>query len=344
MNSSISSSDPGSRWRRFTATLLVVAVVVLGSIIAAAYMADPYDTGRSTLMDKPGVRPQGPRTAAASRGRDPAFNAAIVGNSHIQLLSPERLKASTGLDFVQLSVPASGPQEHFTLIGWFLRNRKEPARAVVVSADTNWCTHDPALPNEKPFPFWLFAPDALGYVRGLLRYDILEELPRRFGYVLDPEAERARPDGYWDYEPNYIGLGYDRDPVLRQRLLDTKPPAEAVTHPRDQRAGERRFPAANRLRDLAASLPPETALVVVFPATFINQLPLAGTKAASLDGACKAAIREAVAAHGKSAILDWRLDRPENRNASLYFDATHYRHPIARGIERDIAQALKSLD
>ena len=79
-------------------------------IVTAVYAIDPYDTGRSSLLAKPGVRPQGPRTAAASRGRDQAFNGAIIGNSHIQLLSPERLKAATGLDFVQLSVPATRPE------------------------------------------------------------------------------------------------------------------------------------------------------------------------------------------------------------------------------------------
>src|SRR3712207_6134716 len=108
MSSSISSSDAGAPWRSFAVTLLTAAALALLGILTAAYLVDPYDTGRSLLLHKPGVRPQGPRTAAASRGRDPAFDSAIIGNSHIQLLSPERLKEKTGLSFVQLSVPASG--------------------------------------------------------------------------------------------------------------------------------------------------------------------------------------------------------------------------------------------
>src|SRR4051794_32565634 len=108
MNSSISSSEvDGGTWRGFAATFLAAAALILVGFVALAYVVDPYDTGRSDLLGKPGVRPQGPRTAAPSRGRDQAFNAALIGNSHIQLLSPERLKEATGLDFVQLSVPAS---------------------------------------------------------------------------------------------------------------------------------------------------------------------------------------------------------------------------------------------
>ena len=72
-----------------------------------------------------------------------------------------------------------------------------------------WCTLDPAMPNDKPFPFWLFSANSAEYVRGLLRYDKLEELPRRLAYVFQEKAERARRDGYWDYEPDYIGLGWE---------------------------------------------------------------------------------------------------------------------------------------
>lgn len=342
MNSSISSSDP-SRWKRFSAVLLAVAAAVLGLIMATTYATDPYDTGRSNLLPKPGVRPQGPRTAAASRGRDQAYNATIIGNSHIQLLSPERLKASTGLDFVQLAVPATGPKEHFTLIEWFLRHRERPVRALIVSADAMWCNPDPAMPNDKPFPFWLFSQSPLEYLRGLLRYDILEETPRRLGYVLNADAERARPDGYWDYEPDYIGLGYDRDPVLRQRL-EQKPHGKAPPLAHDPLAGKRRFPTAEKLREVARALPAEAALIVVFPATYTNFQPPPGTQPAYHDAACKKAITEAARSHARSAVVDWRVQRPENQQASLFFDMSHYRQPIARAMEADIAQALAKLN
>src|SRR5690606_37526867 len=106
MSSSTSSSD-AAPWRRFALTLVAVTAAALLALVAVAYAVDPYDSGRSALFEKPGVRPQGPRTANASRGRDPAFNAAIFGNSRIQLIPPERLDKATGLDFVQLAVPGS---------------------------------------------------------------------------------------------------------------------------------------------------------------------------------------------------------------------------------------------
>jgi hypothetical protein len=317
-----------------------VAAAVLAAMVAIAYAVDPYDTGRSTLFDKPGVRPQGPRTVGASRGRDPAFNAMIVGNSRIQLISPERLKEATGLDFVQLAVPGSGPKEHLTLIDWYLRHRREPPKALVVSVDDTWCASDPALTNEKPFPFWLYSADRLEYARGLVRYDILEELPRRLAYIFGKNPERARPDGYWDYEPDYIGLGYTTNPAIRQRLEQT-PHAGAPRLDGDPLEGKRQFPAAGKLREIAASLPADAALILVIPPSYKNLLAPPGTEQALAQQACKAAIAAVAQVHAKTALIDWRVDRPENRDSELFFDMMHYRQPIARAVEADIVDALR---
>jgi len=330
-------------WRRFAVILVAVTLVAMAAVVAFAYALDPYDTGRSTLFAKPGVRPQGPRTANPSRGRDPAFNAMIVGNSRIQIISPEQLNPSTGLDFVQLAVPGSGPKEHFTLIEWYLRHRQAPPKALVVSVDDLWCTSDPELTNEKPFPFWLYSANPLEYAKGLLRYDVLEELPQRLSYLFDKNAERARPDGYWDYEPEYISLGYTTNPVIRQRL-EQNPYANAPRYERDPKEGQHRFPAADRLRDLASSLPAETALVLVVPPLYTKALPPDGTEEAYRLKACKAAMTAAAQeAHARTAVVDWRVDRPENRQPDLFFDTMHYRQPIARAIEADIAEALRRI-
>ncbi|WP_262271434.1 hypothetical protein [Microvirga yunnanensis] len=329
-------------WRQFAITLLGAAAILLTGFVALAYVIDPYDTGRSSLFTKPGVRPQGPRTANASRGRDQAFNAVIVGNSHIQLLAPDRLKHLTGLNFVQLATPASGAKEHLKLIDWFLRHRKEAPKAVVVSIDDFWCRSDPELPNDKPFPFWLYSANPLEYVRGLVRFDVLEEVSQRIDYLFRAASERARPDGYWDYEPEYIGLGYTTDPGIRRRL-DQKPYADAVRYDHDPKNAERRFPAVARLRELAVTLPEETALLLVMPPVYGNALPPPGTEQAFLLHACKAAAQAVQRDHTRTAVVDWLVDRPEIHVSDLFFDTSHYRQPIAKAIEADIAAALRRL-
>ena len=264
MSSSISSSEAG-RWRGFVRSALAAAGGLLAAFLLAALVLDPYDTGRTPFSLKDGVRPQGPRTAAASRGRDQSFAGAVFGNSHIQLVAPDSLREQTGIPFVSMIAPATGPKETLVLLDWWLRHRREPARAVVIGADQRWCTADPAMPNDKPFPFWLFAESFREYALGLIRYDLLEELWRRAGYLLRPGAPRARPDGYWDYEEGYRVQGYETDPRKRAELeIRADSGGGNVTGP---------FPAVEALRTLFARLGPDVPVVLVRPPVYRSLLP-----------------------------------------------------------------------
>lgn len=330
MSSSTSSSE--ARWRGFAAAFALAAAGLVAGVLALAFLIDPYDTGRSPLELKPGVSSQGPRTANASRGRDPAFDAAIFGNSHIQLVSPEGLAQRTGIPFVSLTVPATGPRETLVLIDWFLRHRRAPARALVIGVDVRWCLPDPALPVDKPFPFWLYERSQAAYLRGLMRFDVIEEMLRRLRYLGARAPERARPDGYWNYEEDYERQRFHADPARRAHLLA----------PLDVGGGNLtgRFPAAAALRELLDRAAPDLPVVLVRPPNFISALPAAGSDAARADAACRDAYAGLAASRPKTALLDWRIDRPENREPDNYFDHTHYRQAIARLVEADITAAM----
>jgi hypothetical protein len=341
MSSSTSSSEPlgtirsATDWAGFTRAFLAVAILSTAALLAVAFLIDPYDTGRSPLALKDGVRPQGPRMAAASRGRDPAFRGAIFGNSHIQLISPEELRRLTGTPFVSLITPATGPKETLALIEWFLRHRREPAQAIVIGIDSHWCTPDPALPNKKPFPFWLLSRSAPDYLFGLMRFEVIEELARRIAFLTSKTAARARPDGYWDYEAGYSAQGYDSNPAIRARLqARTETGGGNVTGP---------FPAASELEALMQTAPAETALILVRPPVYVTALPAPGSTDAAADAACCEAFAALAARRPRTSLVDWRIDRPELRDPNQFFDHSHYRRGIARLVEADIAAALTAL-
>ena len=69
------------------------------------------------------------RTGNVALGRSARFNAAIFGNSHGQLLSPQRLSQATGLNFVQLTVPGANVREQLAMMGWFMRHHRRGRRA-----------------------------------------------------------------------------------------------------------------------------------------------------------------------------------------------------------------------
>ena len=337
MSSFTSSSErPGlqARWTRFVLAFLATMVIALALLLATVFLLDPYDTGRSPLALGQGVREQGPRTAAASRGRDPAFRGAIFGNSQIQLISPEELKARTGIPFVSLIAPATGPRETLVLLDWFLSHRREKAEAIVIGIDDRWCTADPALPSDKPFPYWLFERSLPRYLAGLLRFEAAEEVPRRIEYLSSGGKGRARPDGYWNYEGDYLRQGYETDPSIRARL---KNPAETSGSNVDGP-----FPAATRLAE-AMRAAPETRLILVRPPVYATALPQPGSRSSAADAACRDAFATLAANRPLTRLVDGREDRPELHDPSLFFDHRHYRQPVARLMEARIAEAIRSL-
>src|SRR4051812_5349263 len=101
-------------WQQFVTKFLATFWIGVAALFGFIVLMDPYDTGRFGMGWLPGVVDVNPRTADASRGRDPRFDSAIIGNSHGQLIEPTRLSAASGLNFVQLTVPGTGPREQLT--------------------------------------------------------------------------------------------------------------------------------------------------------------------------------------------------------------------------------------
>lgn len=277
-----------------------------------------------------GVAEQGPRTADASRARDPAFDGAIFGNSHIQLVDPDALRGATGISFVSLIVPGTGPREQLTLIDYFLRARTRPPLSIVLGLDGSWCTQDPDLPIEYPFPFWLYDPSPLAFVKGLVRFSTLEHLTKtvQLAFGLTP---RGRPNGYWNY--------------ARDRPWYTEPLTEQLKQEQDTTPLNEtgRFPAFDQLGRRLAALPAETAVILVRPPVYITALPAPGSTLQRSEADCLAATRRMLDLHARSALVDLRTDRPEARQVENWFDHTHFQEPVARMLEADIAAAINGL-
>lgn len=321
-------------WRGFARTLLLSVAGLFAGYLALAVPVDPYDTGRSELLARGAVRPQGPRTASAVRGRDPAYTGAVIGNSHIQLIEPAALSRLTGIPFVQLSVPATGPTEQFALLGWYLQHHARPD-AIVLSADAFWCADDPSFPSEHGFPYWLIG-DWPAYLRGLIRFSAAQETVNRLGWLLSPRRKTAAADGWWDYERNYLSQGFGIDPAKKAALEKPAGPDAEPHH-----GGP--FPIADRLRAELARVPARTPVVVVFPPVYVRAEPPPGSPRARAEAACRAQVRSVLATHPASAVVDWRDGRPGAADPDQFFDQTHYRLPLARALTTDIGAAIVRL-
>jgi hypothetical protein len=74
-------------------------------------------------------------------------------------------------------------------------------------------------------------------------------------------------------------------------------------------------------------------------------IPEPNSSAAETDAACKASYREAVASFPNIRIVDWSgADRPENLDADNFYEANHFRQPLARKIEAELGKAITRAD
>jgi hypothetical protein len=329
MSSSISSSEVPAEalaWKQWIAIFVAWLLLGFGGLYSLVLFLDPYDTGRFAVFKINGIVDESPRTAVASRGRDPRFDAAIVGNSTGQLLAPKQLSQLTGLDFVQLTIPGTGPREQFMTMRWFARHHPRISALVIVT-DEAWCTHDPSFPIFNPFPFWLYSDGMLEYLGGVFQRQALDRASRRVLLALGMRSP-TEPTGYVDYE---VGRTWNFHPDLTAR-----PEASQRQHA----DSEQSFPAIDKLRNLMQSLP-ETPVVLVMPPAFFTLIPQPGSAAARHVALCKAALAAAVADRPRSGFLDFLSDNAVTRDPENFMDHKHYRASIARDIEAQIAARLR---
>ena len=328
MSSYTSSSETAEPivWGRWLGAFL--GALALGAAIVFAFVLaiDPYDSGRFGILGIRGVDDASPRTANASRARDPQFDSAVIGNSTGQLLKPSELSALTGKSFVQLTVPGTGPREQLAIVNFFVRQHRQVGALVVVT-DASWCQRDPALPMQHPFPFWLYGDSNLDYLGRLFSTRALRLSLRRVmvGLGLRP---RSAPDGYWDYEKEGPG---ELAPVITSH--DDGGPAPAKV--------SQDFPAVALLDGAIRKLPPDVPVVLVVPPSFAATLPRPRTLAAVEGEACNAALRKLVAGRPNSNFINYRVDSALTRDRANFMDLGHYRAPIARKMEQGIAESIR---
>ena len=330
MSSSISSSDAATdaapAWGRWLGVFVGALALGAGLVFALVLVVDPYDSGRVGLTGIKGVNDASPRTANASRARDPQFDSAIIGNSTGQMIKPSELSRLTGLRFVQLTVPGTGPREQLAIMDFFLRKHAKVGALVIVT-DESWCARDPALPQQHPFPYWLYGESDRDFLGRLFSSRAVSLTWRRILVGLGLR-QRSAPDGYWDYE----ALGpREFQPVIVPRD-DGGPAPTKVTED---------FPGVALLAAAVRKLPSDMPVVLFAPPAYHTMLPRPGSRAAAEEQACNAALRKVVAGRPHSNFIDYRIDNALTRDRANFMDFGHYRAPIARKMEQGIAESIR---
>jgi hypothetical protein len=327
MSSSISSSEIDPGWGR---SLLACLGTLIGAgllVLALMVLVDPYDSGKLGLLGIDGVDNRLTQITAASRARDPNFNAAILGNSTAQMIDPATLSRATGLRFVQLYMTGSIPREQLAVLDFFLRNHGQ-VDALVIAADPGWCVHARPAEEGAPFPYWLYDKSVVTYATRLISWQAIEQAFQRLSIGLG-RRQRMNPDGFVSYEDiwppgQFKEVGWPRDPA----------PAASS----EMRAT---FPEIAVLGDIVRKLPADLPVVIIVPPTFAATVPKPGTDVALERSACDAALRKTVAGRPRSNFVSYRVDNALIRDRDNFVDFIHYRPKLARAIEQGIVASLR---
>src|SRR4051812_18603161 len=314
MSSSTSSSetDPGWGWSLKACLGALIGAALL--VLALMVLIDPYDSGKLGLLGIEGVDNRLTQITAASRARNPEFNAAILGNSTAQMIEPAELSRAANLRFVQLYMTGSSPREQLAVLDFFLRNHRQVG-ALVIAADPGWCVH--ARPKEEGalFPYWLYDSSVVTYAVRLISWQAIEQAFQRLDIGLG-RRPRMTPDGFVSYEDiwppgQFKEVGGPRDP----------PPASTA----EARAA---FPEIAALGEIVRTLPAGVPVVIIVPPTFAATVPKPGTEAALERRACDAALKTIVAGRKRSNFISYRVDNELTRDRENFADFIHYRPKV----------------
>lgn len=332
------------RWTGlFLASLLALGAVLVGFVVAM----DPYGLRVRAGMAARPLMDLNQRYMYPQLVRSGAFDSAVLGTSTMRLLDPALLSRGIGGRFANLAMNAATPWEQVQMAKLFAGNTRLPA-TVIWGLDLPWCSEtatDPANRlTPRPFPPWLYeAPSWLNTFRQM-NLTTLEVSLRMLGHRFGLQPPRMRGDGYEVFTPpedsydlararfhlfaEHGGVAPDRTPLATP---DTISSAERARW---------RFPALAWLDESLGALPQSTTKIVVLPPTHASGLPREGSSQAQIYDACKAALVKLAERHG-AAVLDYAHLSSVTRADENYWDPLHYRLPIARRIEADLAAVAK---
>lgn len=318
-------------WARFARTFLIGATLLGLVVIAFVASLDPYG-----LRAAPG-QPPGPIMDANQRlsypqiARGGPFDAAVFGTSTARLLDPEALDAAFGARFANLAVNAATPDEQMRLAGLFLA--RQPVRAILFGLDATWCAADPPPRTDNAFPDWLYET---GAPWGVLRQVSLRAVTTavqaglaRLGWA----RPRIRPDGYAVFTPPEARYDPGRARVhIRSGALDPTAPAAPPEAP---------MPALAQLDTLLGRVPADALKLVAFMPVHAAAQGAPGSPAGRREAACKTRVAEIGAGRG-AVVVDFRRRSPVTTQDANYWDALHYRLPVAARIVADLKAAVAS--
>ncbi|CAN7269854.1 hypothetical protein LJR009_001159 [Bosea sp. LjRoot9] len=340
------AAAPGAQrpvWLAWTMAFLVSALVLGGVLFGFVVALDPFGLRVQAGVPARPLMDLNQRYMYPQLVRSGAFDSGVFGTSTMRLLDPAILSRSIGGRFANLAMNAATPWEQVQMADLFARTVTAP-KAVIWGLDLTWCESDATTPAKRltprPFPPWLYDGASWADAPRQLNLTTLEISARLLAHRLGYLPARIRGDGYEVFTPPEASYDLAR---ARSHLYPDNhgfaPDLTPLSPPAAVSEAERlswRFPALAWLDEALSSFPAGTSKLIVLPPTHIAAQPREGSVAAQRYNACKAALRGLAARQG-ATIVDYAHGSAVTEVDQNYWDPLHFRLPIARRVEADLA-------
>jgi hypothetical protein len=279
--------------------------------------------------------------------RSGEFDSAVFGSSTSRLLKPADLEAGFGGHFANFGMNAATPFEQSEAVRLYLSHTPR-LRTLIWGVDAGWCNEDAADPDklvtERAFPPWLYGGSALASIPHLFNLRTLEISSRVVLNRLGLMEERLPRDGYEVFTPPETAY----DPTRARQYIEAQHIFIAARWPIRAAAGTQagspeeraswRYPALDFLKAALSPFPESAHLVILFPPVNMAIEPEAGSVQEAYANECKRRVAAIAQAH-RGIAVDFAFASPITREDANYWDALHYRLPIATHVAQALRQA-----
>jgi len=326
------TKDVARQWRGFVAMFVVIFVGGLAFVYGFIVLMDPYGINPYSLPIQRPIVSVSQRYMYPQLIRSHQFDSFVIGTSTSRLLDPRILNEAFHARFVNLGMDSMTAWEQSVVIDYFVR-QVGPPKVLLVGLDAAWCDLEAARHRItfRGFPNWLYEDTAARAFAYLLNYGTLEIAGRLVGYQLGLYPQRIRDDGFEVFVPPDDSY----DPERARRNINAV--RTAVDH-RETAPARLSFPALTWLDQALAKMPNAIKILSFMPVHVAAQ-PTPGTAREQAEIACKHEIA-AIAANRHAVVIDWRFASTLTKDDTNYWDALHYRLPVAHRIARETAQAV----
>lgn len=335
-------SKSETAWRGFNKTFSAAFASACTLVFVLIFLVDPLGVVPFSLpIDRPLVdikqRHFYPMVVRSKR-----YDSLVLGTSTGRLLDPDRLDKALGGNFANLALNDGRAWEQWRLADLYLREVGNP-RSLLIALDGPWCHPEADAPENlitrRGFPEWIYDENPWNDILHLVNGRMLEFAIRTIITKLGLRPKRLADNGFAVFVPpeEEYDLARARTHIWGDAAPTIPPDTPPLVLPQAEKA-ELVFPALSWIEDLQIRMGGKTDLIYLWTPVHVKSQPAPGSRAAALEEECKSRL-DTLARGANALVIDWRISSPLTRNDENYWDALHYRLPVAHDMIASIVAA-----